>query len=233
MARAVGHHVEEPFPALVPLKVEGVKPLDGLELKNVSMTVEADGKPLLSRQGEMRFAHFGLTGSIILYLSRHAVLAQKQGHRVELVLNLKPALSREQLDAGLRRDWEKASRSTLAEALRDRLPERLIPLFLEASGVEGTKRVAEMARNERNRLLNTFQRWKFPLICPLSREVAEVTAGGVALKEVDPRTMESKLIPGLYWAGEVLDIDGYIGGYNLQAAWSTGWVAGHHAAAHL
>ncbi|MBO9540029.1 aminoacetone oxidase family FAD-binding enzyme [bacterium] len=230
MARETGHQVVDPFPALVPLKVAGVKELADLELRNVKATVVADGKATLDRQGEMRFAHFGLTGPIILYLSRHAVLAQKQGKKVEIHLNLKPALTREQLDAGLRRDWEAAPRATLAEAMKERLPERLIPFFLQAAGAEATKRVSEVTRQERNRILDTFQRWVFPVICALSKEVAEVTAGGVDLKQVDGKTMESKLVKGLYWAGEVLDVDGYIGGYNLQAAWSTGWAAGLAAA---
>lgn len=232
MARAVGHQVVEPFPALVPLKVNGVKELNKLELRNVKATVVADGKSLISRQGELRFAHFGLTGPIILYLSRHAVLAQKQGKKVEIQINLKPALSREQLDAGLRRDWEQASRA-LSVALKERLPESLIPAFLQAAGVDGVKRVSDVSRQERNRLLDTFLCWSFPLVCPLSREVAEVTAGGVDLKEIDPKTMASKLVSGLFWAGEVIDVDGYIGGYNLQAAWSTGWVAGVQAARHV
>lgn len=233
MARAAGHHVVDPFPALVPIKVAGVKDLAGLELKNVEATVAADGKALVTRRGEMRFAHFGLTGAIILYLSRHAVVAQKEGKQVEFWLNLKPALDREQLDAGLRRDWESRPRDPIKEALRARLPEQLIPAFLAASGIPAEKRVSEVTRAERQRLLETFFRWRLPMICPLSKEVAEVTAGGVDLKEIEPKTMASKVVRGLYWAGEVLDVDGYIGGYNLQAAWSTGWVAGINAARHV
>lgn len=233
MARAVGHHVVDPFPALVPIKVPGVKDLAGLELKNVEATVAADGKPLLTRRGELRFAHFGLTGAIILYLSRHAVVAQKAGKDVAFWINLKPALDREQLDAGLRRDWETRPKDPIQDALRARLPEQLIPVFLAAAGLPADKRVSEVTRAERQRLLETFFRWRLPMICPLSKEVAEVTAGGVELKEIEPKTMASKLVKGLYWAGEVLDVDGYIGGYNLQAAWSTGWVAGVNAARHV
>lgn len=233
MARAVGHQVVDPFPALVPIKVAGVKDLAGLELKNVEATVAADGKALVTRRGEMRFAHFGLTGAIILYLSRHAVVAQKEGKQVEFWLNLKPALDREQLDLGLRRDWESRPRDPIMEALRARLPEQLIPAFLAAAGIPASKRVSEVTRAERQRLLETFFRWRLPMICPLSKEVAEVTAGGVDLKEIEPKTMASKVVRGLYWAGEVLDVDGYIGGYNLQAAWSTGWVAGVNAARHV
>lgn len=233
MARAVGHQVVDPFPALVPIKVAGVKDLAGLELKNVEATVAADGKALVTRRGEMRFAHFGLTGAIILYLSRHAVVAQKEGKQVEFWLNLKPALDREQLDAGLRRDWESRPRDPIQGALRARLPEQLIPAFLAAAGIPASKRVSEVTRAERQRLLETFFRWRLPMICPLSKEVAEVTAGGVDLKEIEPKTMASKVVRGLYWAGEVLDVDGYIGGYNLQAAWSTGWVAGINAARHV
>lgn len=233
MAREVGHHVVDPFPALVPIKVPGVKDLAGLELKNVEATVAADGNPLLTRRGEMRFAHFGITGAIILYLSRHAVVAQKAGKKVEFWLNLKPALDREQLDAGLRRDWEVRPKATVSEALRERLPEQLIPAFLQAADVPGDQRVSEVTRAERQRLLETFFRWRLPMICPLSKEVAEVTAGGVDLKEIEPKTMASRLVGGLYWAGEVLDVDGYIGGYNLQAAWSTGWVAGLNAARYV
>jgi hypothetical protein len=230
MAREVGHRVVDPFPALVPLRVPGVKDLAGLELKNVKATVVVGGKPLISRQGELRFGHFGLTGPIILYLSRHAVLAQKQDGTVEIQVNLKPALSREQLDAGLRRDWEAKPKATLREALRERLPEGLIDHFLGVAEVSGDQQVAGITRADRNRLLDCMQRWTFPMTCPLSKEVAEVTAGGVDLKEIDPKTMASRLVPGLFWAGEVLDVDGYIGGYNFQSAWSTGWVAGLNAA---
>jgi predicted Rossmann fold flavoprotein len=178
----------------------------------------------------MLFAHFGITGPIILYLSRHAVVQLKQKKKVEIALNLKPALTREQLDMGLQRDWQEHPKQQLRNALTERLPERLIPRTLETAGVDGDKRCSEVSKKDRNKLLDTFFRWRLEVDHWLSKEVAEVTAGGVDLKAVDPKTLESKIVKGLFWTGEVLDVDGYIGGYNFQAAWSTGWVAGQVAA---
>jgi predicted Rossmann fold flavoprotein len=178
----------------------------------------------------MMFAHFGLTGPAILHLSRTASLALSQGKTVELWLDQAPDQTREELDASLRQAWERNPRTHLSNALKDWLPERLVPVFLKQAAVAGDRPVSEVPKRDRLKLIERLKRWAFPIPAVLSKEVAEVTAGGLNLKEVDPRTMASKRLTHLFWAGEVLDVDGEIGGYNFQSAWSTGWVAGLSAA---
>lgn len=233
MARELGHQLVDPFPSLVPLKSPGLGELAGLSLRDVAVTVALDGKAAATRRADMMFAHFGLTGPAVLLLSRTASLALSQGKAVTLWLDLAPDLTREELDAQLRATWEASPRTHLSNALKDRLPERLVPFFLKQADVAGDRPVSEVPKRDRNKLVERLKRWAFPIPAVLSKDVAEVTAGGLDLKELDPRTMASKRVNGLYWAGEVLDVDGEIGGYNFQSAWSTGWVAGLHAAKHL
>lgn len=233
MARESGHALVEPFPSLVPLRSPGLGELAGLSLRDVEVTAVVDGKPQASRRADLMLAHFGLTGPAVLHLSRTASLALSRGQRVEVWLDLVPDLSREELDAQLIRAWERSPRTFLANALKEILPERLVPFFLARAEVRGDRPVAEVPRKDRNRLVERMKRWAFPIPSVLSKEVAEVTAGGLDLKELDPKSMASRKVVGLFWAGEVLDVDGYIGGYNFQSAWSTGWVAGSHAARHL
>ena len=233
MAQEVGHSLVDPFPSLVPLRSPGLGELAGLSLRDVEVTAVVDGKPAAKRRADMMFAHFGLTGPAVLHLSRTASLAIAEGKTVELWLDQVPDRTREELDADLRKAWEKTPRTHLANALKELLPERLVPFFLKHADVAGDRPVSEVSKKDRTKLVERLKRWTFPIPSVLSKEVAEVTAGGLNLKEVDPRTMASKKVESLYWAGEVLDVDGYIGGYNFQSAWSTGWVAGASAARSL
>ncbi|MFY9175710.1 MAG: NAD(P)/FAD-dependent oxidoreductase [Peptococcia bacterium] len=229
-AKEVGHSVVPPRPALVPLNTREswVKDIQGLALKNVEVSLYKGEKLLGQEFGEMLFTHFGVSGPIILTLSRYVV--SSTGLELTLYINLKPALSEEKLDLRLQRDFQKYQRKQLKNALDDLLPKNLIPIVIEQSGVSPEKFVHQITKQERMDLLKTLQALKLTVSGPRSLAEAIVTAGGVSLKEVDPRTMESKLLPGLYFAGEVLDIDGFTGGYNLQAAFSTGYVAGESAA---
>ncbi|HEY9899479.1 MAG TPA: NAD(P)/FAD-dependent oxidoreductase [Pantanalinema sp.] len=234
LAEAVGHRVADLYPSLVPLRVSGTKELAGVSLKDVEGTVLVDGKVADRRwRGDMLFTHFGLSGPVVLQLSRSAAEGLHRGRAVELRINLKPEMSASELEAELLARIEAAPRSLVASLLKDDMARSVVEPFLEASGVDGAKKVAELSRGDRARLVETLRGWRFPVTGWHSFEVAEVTAGGVDTKEVDPRTFQSKLVSGLYWAGEVLDVDGYVGGFNFQAAWSSGHAAGTAAAASI
>lgn len=179
----------------------------------------------------MLFTHFGVSGPIILSLSKCVAEAFAKGaQEVELAIDLKPALDKEKLDARLQRDFTQYSRKQMPNGMKDLLPQRLIAPVLDQSFIDEEKFVNQLSRAERRRLVDVLKAFTVPITC--TRPIAEaiVTAGGVSLKEIDPKTMESKLIKGLFFAGEVMDIDGYTGGYNLQAAFSTGYAAGTFAA---
>lgn len=232
MAEALGHNIIKPRASLVPLEtMEGwVKDLQGLALKNVEATVYADGKKVAAEFGEMLFTHFGISGPIILTLSREITNYLAKGSKVEIKINLKPALSREQLDQRLQRDFIKFQRKQLKNSLDELLPSSMIPVIIHLSGISGEKPVHQITREERQFLADLLSGLRMHITQPRPLREAIVTAGGVAVNEINPSTMESKIIKGLYFAGEVIDIDGYTGGYNLQAAWSTGFVAGVNAA---
>jgi hypothetical protein len=231
LARELGHRVTDLFPSLVPLRVGGTKELAGVSLKDVDGGVWIDGKASGRRfRGDMLFTHFGLSGPIILQLSRAAAEGLHAGSSVEVRIDLKPDLSASEVDALLLARIEEAPRAQVSSLLREDVPRSVVGPLLLAAGVQGDRRVSELSRADRQRLAETMRAWRFPVTGWHSFEVAEVTAGGVDLKEVDPRTFESKRIAGLYWAGEVLDVDGYVGGYNFQAAWSSGHAAGIAAA---
>lgn len=230
MAQAVGHTIEPVRPSLVPLVTEDewVKDVQGLSLRNVRGTLYVDGEKMQEMFGEMMFTHYGVTGPIILSMSRMAseYLFDKE-HFVELSINLKPALSQEQLDARIRRDFEKYQRKQLGNALADLLPHKLIGPVLDAAYLAADKPVHQITGAERHRLLETLQNLTLVISGTRPIEEAIVTAGGVSVKEINPKTMESKRVPGLYFAGEVVDVDAYTGGYNLQAAFSMGAAAGN------
>ncbi len=234
MAKELGHTVTPLTPALVPLEtVENwVRELQGLSLKNVEATVRINERKVDSEFGEMMFTHFGLSGPIILSLSQAVSKALKQSPRPEIVvdINLKPALTAETLDKRLQRDFAAFVRKQFKNSLGDLLPAKMIPVIIQQSGILPEKPVHQITREERLRLVTLFQN----LRCTIrgTRPVAEavVTAGGVEVKEIQPKTMESKLVRGLFFAGEIMDVDGYTGGFNLQAAFSTGFVAGRSAA---
>lgn len=231
-AAAAGHHVIKPLPALVPLEAEDewVRELQGLALKNVRVTLLSDGARVSDLFGEMLFTHFGVSGPIILTLSRQAAQLLDKGHFLELEIDLKPALSMDQLDARLLRDFEKYRRREIKNGLKDLLPGRLIEPVLDAAYLEPERMVHTVTREERRRLAGVLK--GLGLVISGTRPVAEaiVTAGGVDVKEINPKTMESKLVQGLYFAGEVTDVDGFTGGFNLQAAFSMGAAAGSWSA---
>lgn len=227
-AQKLGHTVTEILPALVPLEVEEdfVKSLQGLSLKNVRVTLNADNKKVREIFGEMLFTHFGISGPIILTLSGEVAKLLHEKKFVEVVINLKPALSAEQLDARILRDFEKFKRKSIKNALVELLPNKLIPIILDLAYIVEEKKVDEVSKIERRRLVEILQ--NLPLTVTKTRPIDEaiVTAGGVSVKEIDPKTMQSKILQGLFIIGEVADVDGFTGGFNLQAAWAMGNAAG-------
>ena len=232
LAGRLGHKVTDIRPSLVPIVTEEVwvKDLMGLSLRNVELSVVAKNKVQAKMFGEMMFTHFGITGPIVLSLS-HTVgklMRKKNIGTIGLDINLKPALSVEKLDKRLQKDFELYSKKQLINGLKDLLPQRLIPLVIQLAGLDPHKPINQISKAERDSLVYILQH--LPLTVKGLRTVEEaiVTAGGLSLKEFNPKTMESKLVPGLYGAGEVLDIDAFTGGYNLQAAFSTGYVAAMH-----
>lgn len=233
-AQNLGHTIIEPRPGLVPLVVKEnwVQDLQGLSLKNVAATAyTADGKKINSDFGELLFTHYGLSGPIILSMSRDiGEYLYKEKQTATIKLDLKPALDEARLDDRVLRDLDKYSRKHLKNALNELLPQKLIPVFIDLTGIDPGKACHQISRTERLEIVKLLK--NFTLTVTKTRPLAEaiVTAGGVSVKEVNPQTMESKLVPGLYFAGEVLDVDGYTGGFNLQAAFSTGYVAGQNAA---
>lgn len=230
-ARQLGHTVTELLPALVPLETEeDVKDLQGLSLRNVRVKLLADGKRVAELFGEMLFTHFGVSGPIILTLSRQVARLLAEGRFVELEINLKPALTPEQLDARILRDFDKFKRKAIKNALIELLPAKLIPIILDLSYLPEDKRVDAITALERRRLVDNLRGLPLTITRTRPLEEAIVTAGGVSTKELDPRTMQSKLIDGLYIVGEVADVDGFTGGFNLQAAWAMGNAAGLFAA---
>ena len=228
MAKKLGHTVVPLRPSLVPLETEEewVKDVQGLSLRNVRATLLAGGEKVQEMFGEMMFTHFGVTGPIILSMSRRAAKCLAEGKFVELELNLKPALTPEKLDARIQRDFEQHIRKSLKNGLLDLLPHKLIEPVLDCAYLDPEKPVNQVTAEERHRLVETLQH--LTLTITKTRPLAEaiVTAGGVSVREINPKTMESKLVPGLYFAGEVVDVDAYTGGYNLQAAFSMGNAAG-------
>lgn len=233
LAKALGHTIVPLAPSLVPLESDSpyTAGLQGLSLRNIEGTVYADGKKIGSEFGEMLFTHFGVSGPIILSLSKCVAEAFAKGaQEVELAIDLKPALDKDKLDARLQRDFTQYSRKQMPNGMKDLLPQRLIAPVLDQAFIDEEKFVNQLSRAERWRLVDVLKAFTVPITG--TRPIAEaiVTAGGVSLKEIDPKTMESKLIRGLFFAGEVMDIDGYTGGYNLQAAFSTGYAAGTFAA---
>ena len=223
-AKNLGHTVTKILPALVPLEVEEdfVKDLQGLSLKNVRVTLKADGKIIDEIFGEMLFTHFGVSGPIILTLSRAVAKLLDEKFFVELVINLKPALTPEQLDARILRDFQKFKHKAIKNALVELLPARLIEPILDLSYIDEDKKIDSITKEERRRLIENLRGLTLTVTKTRPLDEAIVTAGGVDVQEVNPKTMESKLIKGLFIVGEVLNIDGNTGGFNLQAAWATG-----------
>ena len=229
----LGLSIEPLLPALVPLQPEEgfTEELEGLQLKNVEASVLADGKVVAKEFGELQFIRGGIAGPICLTMSRKVARLQHYNQpELELSIDLKPALSDEKLEARLIRDFQEFSKLRLAEVVRKLLPQPLVEPVLDTAFLDGKKQVSQVSKEERLALMQAVKHFTIPLVGTRPLAEAIVTAGGVALKEIDPKTMKAKRIAGLYFAGEVMDVDGYTGGFNLQAAFSSGYVAGLHAA---
>jgi predicted Rossmann fold flavoprotein len=232
MAESAGHTIVPVRPALVPLETAGnaAHCLQGLSLRNISLRVLVDGRKQAEAFGEMLFTHFGVSGPIVLTLSRQVVEALQAGKGVVLSIDLKPALDEQKLDARLLRDLDAHGKQHLVTLLQGLLPRTLIPVCLDQTSIPADKVAHQITAEERGRLRTWLKDFRLPVTGHRTFAEAIITAGGVSTAEVDPRTMASRLVQGLYFAGEVLDIDGDTGGYNLQAAFSTGWLAGRSAA---
>lgn len=227
MAKEIGHKVTTIRPALIPLVCEEpwCRALQGLSLKNVTLSLNGGGRRKGEEFGEMLFTHFGITGPIVLSLSDKASLWLSQSHSVTGAIDLKPALTQEVLDKRVLRDLEKHHLKQMAGALQELLPHRLIDVVLELTGIPRELPVSELKKAQRISLVQTMKSMKLTITGTRPIEEAIVTAGGISVKEINPSTMESKKVPHLYVAGEVLDIHAFTGGYNLQAAFSTGHMA--------
>ncbi|HZW32542.1 MAG TPA: NAD(P)/FAD-dependent oxidoreductase [Isosphaeraceae bacterium] len=234
IARELGHTIVEPRPALVPLRVAAgwVAGLKGVSLPDAVAAVHsADGTLLQQRREAILFTHFGLSGPAILDVSR-AAARSGETDRLVLRLDLLPAIPRDQLDRTLQASCRRGRRPVNA-LLPEVVPRRLAERLAEVAAIPPDRMGPDLARDERQRLVAVLKGLSLPIRGTLGFEKAEVTSGGVALDEVDPQTLESRRVPGLHFAGEVLDLDGLIGGYNFQAAWSTGWLAGETVATRL
>ena len=227
----LGHTIVIPRPALVPLRVDApwAGGLCGVSLPDVGLRVVEGERVLARARGSMLFAHFGLTGPVVLDVSR-AVTRHARPASLGLVCDLLPEQAELELDEWLRVESAAWGRKHLAGLLTVRLPHRLCAILVTLAGMPADRRAAALSRPERAKLISALKQLRLPIVGALGFEKAEVTSGGVALDEVDPRSLESKRRPGLYLAGEILDLDGPIGGYNFQAAFSTGWLAGAAAA---
>lgn len=232
LAGDVGHTIVPIRPALVPLETSGeiALRLQGLSLRNVNARLIVEESKQAEAFGEMLFTHFGLSGPIILSLSRKVVDALRENHEVVLSIDLKPGLDDAKLDARLMRDFDTHGKRQYRTLLQELLPRKLIPVCIDLTGIPPDKRAHQITSDERKRLRTWLKDFRFQISGHRSFAQAIVTAGGVSTREVNPRSMASLIIDGLYFAGEVLDLDADTGGYNLQAAFSTGWLAGHSAA---
>lgn len=225
----LGHTIMEPKASLIPLTCEDiwVSSLMGLSLKNVELSlVDEKGKKIFSEIGEMLFTHFGISGPLVLSLSAYYQNCKDLGKKVSVSLDLKPGLDFETLDKRILRDFEENNNKVFKNSLDNLLPQRLIPVVIDKCGTDPLKKVNLITREERKRLVETLKNFSFDIKGTRPVEEAIITRGGVNVKEINSSTMESKLVKGLYFAGEIIDCDAMTGGYNLQIAWSTGYLAG-------
>ncbi len=227
-AKQAGHKIIQPFPALVPIETQGKihKSLNDFTIKNASASLWVNNRKVCSEFGELSFADFGLTGPIILKLSRQIVEHINNNEKVQVIIDLKPALDDQKLDKRLLRDIETYAKNQIKHIFRSWLPAAIIPSFLEQLDLDDNMPVANLSAKNRKKIRLLMKNWSFNIKGYRSFKEAIITAGGVCCSEVDSKTMQSKITKGLYFAGEVLDIDADTGGYNLQIAWSTGWIAG-------
>ena len=231
IARGIGHTVIPPSASLVPLEStdRGCAQMQGLSLKNVAIRIlSPTGKCIFEDFGEMLFTHFGVSGPTVLSASAKIPTEDISDH--VLSIDMKPALSSEELDRRLLSDFSKYNNRNFENALEDLLPQKMIPVFVQKTGISPATKVHDITKAQRAQILGTMKDLRFPLSSRRPISEAIITKGGIAVKEVNPKTMESKLCQGLFFAGEVLDVDAYTGGYNLQIAFSTGYLAGQSAA---
>ena len=226
-ARELGHQVTEILPSLVPLviKEDYVRELQGLSLRNVEATIYDDKKILYHDFGEMLFTHFGVSGPLMLSASSYIAKNVKE-KGLKLVIDLKPALTMEQLDQRVLRDFEENINKQFKNAVQKLFPSKLIPVILAVSEIDPEKKVNLITKEERQQFVNLIKNFTFTITGLRDFNEAIITKGGVHVKEINPATMESKLVQNLYFVGEVLDLDALTGGFNLQIAWSTGYSAG-------
>jgi len=231
-ADKLGHTVERPVPALSPVETEEewVKELQGLDLKNVKVSIKEDGKKKEEIIGECVFTHFGISGPAVLKLSSRIREGRERGRSVKINIDLKPGLSEEKLDKRVQRDFTEHANKDFKNSLQDLLPSKLIPIFVSLSGVDPEKKVNKITKRERKKVVKLLKNFEVTANRLAGFDMAIVTSGGVSLGDIDEKEMRSKKIKNLYFAGEVIDIDGTTGGFNLQMCWSTGYVAGESAA---
>ena len=227
LAKSVGHTIEPPFPALVPIVTKGTiaGQLQGLALKNVNAIVRVNDKKRTEAFGEMLFTHFGLSGPIILTLSRLIIKEIINNSKIEISIDLKPALDNSKLDKRLLRDLNEYGKKQIDNIFKLWLPAKLIPFFIEKCAIDPTKEGHQITSQERNRIKSLMKNLRLEVIGNRPFKEAIITAGGINTKEINPKTMQSKLAQNLYYAGEVIDVDANTGGYNLQIAYSAGWLA--------
>lgn len=227
-AKKMGHTIEETFPSLVPfnIKEEYCKDLQGLSLKNVNLKIIDENKKVYySEQGEMIFTHFGISGPLVLSASSYLSDKMKKHHFCAFI-DLKPALDKEILDKRILKDFKEGMNKNFNNSIEKLLPKKLIPVIIALSGIDPYKKVHEITREERECLVDLMKNFPLHISGLRSYNEAIITKGGISVKEINPRTMESRKMPDIYFVGEVLDLDALTGGYNLQIAWSTGYLAG-------
>ncbi|MCQ2519620.1 MAG: NAD(P)/FAD-dependent oxidoreductase [Lachnospiraceae bacterium] len=229
MGEELGHSIVKPEPSLIPLvsKEEWVKSLQGLSLKNVKLTMTVGKKTVYSELGEMLFTHFGISGPLVLSASSYYVANKDKGKEINVSIDLKPALSFDELDKRVLRDFEENINRNFNNALDNLLPKKMIPVIIEKSGIDEHIKVNEISREQRQNLVSILKNLPVEISGTRPIDEAIITRGGINVKEINPSTMESKIVKDLYFAGEVIDIDAMTGGYNLQLAWSTGHLAGN------
>ncbi|PKM99290.1 MAG: aminoacetone oxidase family FAD-binding enzyme [Elusimicrobia bacterium HGW-Elusimicrobia-2] len=232
MAEAAGHSLIQPRPALVPIETSGntAKKLQGLSLKNVSVSVFSGGRKKAEVFGEMLFTHFGLSGPVILTLSRLLSESLTSGAETEVSIDLKPALDHKKLDDRILRDLKSFGKQRMKTILKNLLPRKMIPVCLSLNGISPDKEGNSVTADERKKLRVWLKDFRLSVSGCRGLDEAIITKGGITVKEIDPQTMASKIVKNLFFAGEIIDMDAETGGYNLQAAFSTGFVAGHAAA---
>ena len=236
LAKKVGHTITELRPSLIPLEtydIETCRKLQGLTLKNVEITITdiEKNKKIYEDFGEMIFTHFGVSGPIILSSSAHLTryknnLEKMKNKKIVLKIDLKPALSEEKLEERVLRDFDELKNKQFKNSLDKLLPQKLIPVIIEKSSIPENKKVNEITKEERKKLVHLLKNYEIEIKGFRPIEEAIITSGGVSTKEINPKTMESKIVKGLYFAGEIIDVDSYTGGFNLQIAYSTGYTAG-------